>query len=117
MFIYMYILPVPSLSSGVTVKLSTSPFPELEEEHIGMELYSSWILSSWTKQLLSQQTAGQHLTCPALMADIRVVSFVKNIVQSLPTFMESSINHVHLDIITLHNYLISCFRVTKLVIY
>ena len=52
-----------------------SPFPEVVDG-VKETLYVTWIPSPWTRDILSQSpiTAGKHLTCPGLVADIKAVS-------------------------------------------
>ena len=52
-----------------------SPFPEMVAG-VKEALYSAWIPSPWTQGLLSRPSSvtQQHLTCPGLVADIKMVS-------------------------------------------
>ena len=58
----------------VLVPRRPSPFPEVVEG-VREALYTAWIPSPWTQSLLSQPTSvtQQHLTCPGLVADIKMV--------------------------------------------
>ena len=51
-----------------------SPFPEVVAG-VKEALYTAWIPSPWTQGLLSRLSTitGQHLTCPGLVADIKMV--------------------------------------------
>ena len=51
-----------------------SPYPD-EVAGVKEALYSAWIPSPWTLDLLSRQTPvdQSHLTCPGLVADIKMV--------------------------------------------
>lgn len=51
-----------------------SPFPEVVEG-VREALYTAWIPSPWTQGLLSPPASvtQQHLTCPGLVADIKMV--------------------------------------------
>ena len=54
-----------------------SPFPEVVEG-VREALYTAWIPSPWTQGLLSQPASvtQQHLTCPGLVADIKMVRMI-----------------------------------------
>ena len=58
----------------VLVPRRPSPFPEVVEG-VREALYTAWIPSPWTQGLLSQPSSmtQQHLTCPGLVADIKMV--------------------------------------------
>ena len=54
----------------------SSPYPE-EVAGVKEALYTAWIPSPWTLDLLSRQTPvdQSHLTCPGLVADIKMVRY------------------------------------------
>ena len=46
---------------------------ELEGSEVNETLCQAWVLSKWTRGLLDNPQPGTHLTCPALMTDIKLV--------------------------------------------
>lgn len=63
-----------------------SPYPGGEAE-VKEALYTAWLPSPWTQELLANpppSTTTQHLTCPGLVADIKMVGHMYSVCGSLP---------------------------------
>lgn len=63
-----------------------SPYPGGEAE-VKEALYTAWLPSPWTQELLANpppSTTTQHLTCPGLVADIKMVGHIYSVCGCLP---------------------------------
>ena len=47
---------------------------EVKGSKVSEDISQAWVLSNWTRSLLTHRQPGAHLTCPALMTDIKLVS-------------------------------------------
>ena len=68
-----------------------SPYPGGEAE-VKEALYTAWLPSPWTQELLANpppSTTTQHLTCPGLVADIKMVGHMYSVCGCLPLGVSS----------------------------
>lgn len=65
-------MPLPPVSAG---RLSPLMWEETEGSKVSERISQAWVLSDWTRSMLGNHQPGAHLTCPAIMTDIKLVSW------------------------------------------